>query len=154
MLYQGRQESVGQKISEVSFVAFTISHVGHCSFLESIEHDFIKAMQIQTGNWVLIWLSWQSIRVMIQKLWVPTPLGAIFDGIYFDLCNFRSFRLSDRNDLSWKTQITRQHFAQRVTTQVIFKHLSYCSANEPFPRLLKIDRSMFMAVAELFSTCK
>ena len=42
-------------------------------------------------------ISWQSIRVMIRKLWVQTPLGAIFDEIYFVLCNFRSVRLSDRN---------------------------------------------------------
>ena len=32
------------------FVSFTTSHVGLCSFLESIEHDFIKAMKIQAGN--------------------------------------------------------------------------------------------------------
>ena len=35
------------------FVSCTISHVGLCSFLESIEHDFIKAMKIQAGNWML-----------------------------------------------------------------------------------------------------
>ena len=32
------------------FVSGTTSHVGLCSFLESIEHDFIKAMKIQAGN--------------------------------------------------------------------------------------------------------
>ena len=32
------------------FVSCTTSHVGLCSFLESIEHDFIKAMKIQAGN--------------------------------------------------------------------------------------------------------
>ena len=35
------------------FVSCTTSHVGLCSFLESIEHDFIKAMKIQAGNWML-----------------------------------------------------------------------------------------------------
>ena len=34
---------------------------------------------------------------MIWRLWVQTPLGAIFDEIYFVLCNFRSVRWSDRN---------------------------------------------------------
>ena len=41
--------------------------------------------------------SWQSIRLMIQRLWVQTPLGAIFDNFFFVLCNFRSLRYSDRN---------------------------------------------------------
>ena len=45
-----RQESVGKEISEVSFVSCTTSHVGLCSFLESIEHDFIKALMIHTYN--------------------------------------------------------------------------------------------------------
>ena len=35
------------------FVSCTTSHVGLCSFLESTEHDFIKAMKIQAGNWLL-----------------------------------------------------------------------------------------------------
>ena len=35
------------------FVSCTTSHVGLCSFLESIEHDFIKAMKIQVSNWML-----------------------------------------------------------------------------------------------------
>ena len=34
----------------MSFVSCTTSHVGLCSFLELIEHDFIKAMKIQAGN--------------------------------------------------------------------------------------------------------
>ena len=34
----------------MNFVSWTTSHVGLCSFLESIEHDFIKAMKIQAGN--------------------------------------------------------------------------------------------------------
>ena len=44
------KESVGKEISEVSFVSCTTSHVGLCSFLESIEHDFIKALMIYTHN--------------------------------------------------------------------------------------------------------
>ena len=40
---------------------------------------------------------WQSMRLMIWRLWVQTPLEAIFDEIYFVLCNFRSVRLSDRS---------------------------------------------------------
>ena len=35
------------------FVSCTTSHVGLCSFLESIEHDFIKAMKIQAGSCML-----------------------------------------------------------------------------------------------------
>ena len=34
---------------------------------------------------------------MIRRLWFQTPLGTIFDKIYFVLCNFRSLRQSDRN---------------------------------------------------------
>ena len=40
---------------------------------------------------------------MIWRLWVQTPLGAIFDEIYFVLLNLRSVRKSDRN--AWKTQL-------------------------------------------------
>ena len=31
-------------------MSFVLFHVGLCSFLESIEHDFIKAMNLQAGN--------------------------------------------------------------------------------------------------------
>ena len=65
-------------------------HLGLCLFLESKEHDFIKALMINTDNQIVTELSWQSIRLMIQRLWVQTPLGAIFDKIYFALCNFKS----------------------------------------------------------------
>ena len=44
-------------------------------------------------------------RVMIQRLWVQTSLMAIFDKIYFVLCNLRS----DRNASDFlivKTQIS------------------------------------------------
>ena len=39
---------------------------------------------------------------MMRRLWVKTPLGAIFDEIYFVLCNFRSVTLhiSVRSDRS------------------------------------------------------
>ena len=42
------KESGRKEISEVSFVSCPTSHVGFCSFLESIEHDFIKALMIET----------------------------------------------------------------------------------------------------------
>ena len=35
-------------LTELSFVSDTTSHVGLCLFLESIEHDFIKALMIHT----------------------------------------------------------------------------------------------------------
>ena len=35
---------------------------------------------------------WQSMRLMIWRLWVQTPLGAIFDEIFFVLYHFRSVR--------------------------------------------------------------
>ena len=41
-----REESVGDFWSELSFVSYTTSHVGLCLFLESIEHEFIKALMI------------------------------------------------------------------------------------------------------------
>ena len=41
------------EISEVSFVSCITSHVGLCLFLESIEHDFIKALMIHTHNQIV-----------------------------------------------------------------------------------------------------
>ena len=52
-----RQVCVEQKISEMSFVSCTTSHVGLRLLLESIEHDD---------------------RVMIYRLWVQSPLWKIF----------------------------------------------------------------------------
>ena len=51
-----RQESVGQEISEVSFVCFMHQFTCWTLFIcraWSIEHDFIKAMKIQAANWML-----------------------------------------------------------------------------------------------------
>ena len=48
-----RQESVGREISEVSFVSCTTLHFGLSSFLELIEHDFIKAFMIHTHNQIV-----------------------------------------------------------------------------------------------------
>ena len=51
-----RQESVGQEISEVSFVCLMHHFTCWTLFISrawSIEHDFIKAMKIQAGNWML-----------------------------------------------------------------------------------------------------
>ena len=56
-----RQESVGQEISEVSFVCFMHHFTCWTLFISrawSIEHDFIKAMKIPAGNWMLTKLSW------------------------------------------------------------------------------------------------
>ena len=47
------KESVGDFWSELSFVSYTTSHVGLCLFLESIEHDFIKALMIHTHNQIV-----------------------------------------------------------------------------------------------------
>ena len=42
---------LGRRFMECAlFVSCTTSHVGLCSFIESIEHDLIKAMKIQDGN--------------------------------------------------------------------------------------------------------
>ena len=48
-----REESVGDFRSELSFVSCTTLHVGLCLFLESIEHDFIKALMIHTDNQIV-----------------------------------------------------------------------------------------------------
>ena len=87
-----RKEYVGDFWCESSFVSCTTSHVGLCLFLESIEHDFIKAQMIDTDNRIVTYLSLQRIRLMIWRLWVQTSLGTIFDKIYFVLSNFRSVR--------------------------------------------------------------
>ena len=58
-------------------ISCTTSHVGLCSFLESIEHDFFKALVIHTDNQIVISLSWQSMRLMIQMMWVQTTLWAL-----------------------------------------------------------------------------
>ena len=39
-----------KEVYEVSFVSCSTSYFGPRSFLESVEHDFEKAMKIQTGN--------------------------------------------------------------------------------------------------------
>ena len=48
-----REESVRDFWSKLSFVSCTTSHVGLCLFLESIEHDFIKALLIHTHNQIV-----------------------------------------------------------------------------------------------------
>ena len=87
-----REESVGDFWSEPSFVSCTTSHVGLCLFLESIEHDFIKALMIHIHNQIVTLLSWESGRLMIWRFWVQTPLGATFGEIYFVVYNFKSVR--------------------------------------------------------------
>ena len=47
---------------------------------------------------------------MIQRLWIQTPLGVIFDEIYFVLCNFRSVRWSDRTAYREKSNVTYYTF--------------------------------------------
>ena len=47
----------------MSFVSCTTSHVGLCSFLESIEHGFIMAL-IHTGT-PNSDFGWESVGVMI-----------------------------------------------------------------------------------------
>ena len=47
------KESVGDFWSELSFVSWITSHVGLCLFLESIEHNFIKALTIHTDNQIV-----------------------------------------------------------------------------------------------------
>ena len=47
------QESVGDVWSELSFISCTTSQVGLCLFLESIEHDFIKALMNHTDNQIV-----------------------------------------------------------------------------------------------------
>ena len=41
------------------------THVGLCSFLELIEHDFMKALMIDTDNKIVTLHSWQSMGLMI-----------------------------------------------------------------------------------------
>ena len=48
-----REESVGDFWSEFSFVPCTTLHVGLCLFLESIEHDFVKALMIPIHNQIV-----------------------------------------------------------------------------------------------------
>ena len=63
------------------FVSHTTSHVGLCPFLESIEHDFIKAMKIQQVT--ECWLSSVG-KVLAWRSGGPgsTPQGAIFDEFF------------------------------------------------------------------------
>ena len=48
-----RVDSVGDVCTELSFVSCTTSHVGLSLFLESIEHDFIRALLIHTYNQIV-----------------------------------------------------------------------------------------------------
>ena len=56
---------------------------------------------IHTHNQIVTKHSGESSGLMIWRLWVQTPLGAIFDEIYFVLCNLRSVRKSNRNASDW-----------------------------------------------------
>ena len=58
------------------FVSCTTTHVGLCSFLESIEHDCIKAFMIQIDNQK--WLC--SVGRSLE--WWPRGCGAIFDKFF------------------------------------------------------------------------
>ena len=51
-----------------------------------------SSLQKSHAQQIPSYLSWQRIRVMIQRLWVQTLLEAIFDEIYFVLCSFGSVR--------------------------------------------------------------
>ena len=48
---------LGQDISVVNFILCTTSHFWLWSFLESIERDFIKTLEIQINNQMLTQLS-------------------------------------------------------------------------------------------------
>ena len=85
-----REESVGDVWNEVSFVSCTTSHVGLCLFLDSIEHEFIKALMIHTHNQIVAQLAKHGTDDL--EVVSSNPLGTIFDEIYFVLCNLKSVR--------------------------------------------------------------
>ena len=89
----------GRNLLTISLFHTPLHMLGLCLFLESIEHDFMKALMIHTHNQIVTKHSWQSGGLMILRLWVQTPLGTIFDKIYFVLCNFRSVRNAYREKL-------------------------------------------------------
>ena len=47
-------------------------------FPESIEHDFIKVLYIQTDNQMSTWVSKESVRVMIKRSSVLSLLETLF----------------------------------------------------------------------------
>ena len=47
------QACIEQEVSELNFVSCTTQHFKLWAFLESIEHDFIKTLNIQTDNQML-----------------------------------------------------------------------------------------------------
>ena len=104
-----RQESVGQEISEVSFLYFmTTSHVGLCSFLESIEHDFIKAMNIHLAQLVRHWPD--DLEVLVSN-----PTGGNFWRIFFALSCVKVCQIIWQKRLPWKTQIQEELSGKSVT---------------------------------------
>ena len=48
----------------MSFVSCTTSDVGLCSFLESIEHDFIKAIMVYTNYQMRIMKSYKYVSYL------------------------------------------------------------------------------------------
>ena len=103
-----RQKSVGQEISEVSFVCFM--HHFTCSFLESIEHDFIKAIKIQAGNLPcpnICQIIWQK-----RLSWI-TEMEPIFNDIHVVA--------------NWEFHIKARTTCQHSSTSKIFKSILYSS---------------------------
>ena len=88
------KESVGDLWIELSFVSCITSHVGCWTlFFSGINRAWLykglSDLQRQPNSDLA---QWQSMRLMIWRLWVQTLLGAFFDKFYFVLCNFRSVR--------------------------------------------------------------
>ena len=100
------KESVGDFWSEFSFVSWTTSHVELCLFLESIEHNFIKALMIHIHN--------QIVRVGRAGDWwsggceFKPHLGQfLMKFILFYVTLDLSDNLTEmrQTGLSWKTQL-------------------------------------------------
>ena len=74
------------------------------SFLESIEHDFIRVLKFETGKeWQIGWAG-KAVRILIQwylLLWVQIPLGATLffaDTFQTPQCQY----CTEMSDLCWK----------------------------------------------------
>ena len=61
-------------------------------FVYFLNQESMTLKGLYNHNQIVTKHSGQSMGLMIWRLWVQTPLGAIFDEIYFVLCNFRFVR--------------------------------------------------------------
>ena len=87
------------------FVSCTTSHVGLCSFLESIVARLYKGHKDSGWQLNVDLAQLVGISLKIQRSWFQTPLEAIFDNFIFALPCVKICQIIWQKRLTWKTQL-------------------------------------------------